>query len=421
MPMLQWMKQNAQSMKFCKVREAIMKWKYSAGSMAFFIAFSMISTADAQEMSKGAYLARAGDCAACHTAPGGQSYAGGYPLSSPIGVIYSTNITPDKETGIGNYSLRDFSNAVRAGKRKDGVQLYPAMPYPSFAKITDDDLKSLYDYFMHEVKSVKSVTPKNKTSPVVRARWPLSVWNNIYGSNTRFEEDSSKSEAWNRGSYLVQGLAHCGACHTPRGIGLAEKSMDEKSDYYLTGARLDGWYAPSLRIGGTLSPFELEAELKKGANSRHSVSGPMRDVVANSMQYLSNKDIKAIATYIISLPTETRPLSRKMRAAARYNNYCSTCHGMDGKGISNVIPSLVSNETVIAPDDSNLIQVVFFGEETATTHKQMGYQMPSYGDVLSRQDIADVLSYIRQSWGNNSSSVYTRKIDRISASSEGKY
>lgn len=384
---------------------------------ACFIAFGAIllfaQVAAAKSLSKGEYLARAGDCIACHTGATGQKFAGGHALESPIGTIYSTNITPDKETGIGNYSLEDFSRAVRQGVRKDGTQLYPAMPYPSFAKITDEDITVLYAFFMNEVEPVSYKVPKNDIPFLLNARWPLKIWNGVLGSDTAFQNDESKSEQWNRGAYLVQGLGHCGTCHTPRGLGFAEKAMDGKDLVYLTGASLGGWYAPSLRIGGILPPDEIENELKYGINSTRSMSGPMRDVVTYSLQYMSDDDIGAIVTYLISLPVSEPTMTKRQRAAANYNEYCSVCHGMDGKGISNVVPALVGNQTVIATNDQNLINVVFFGGETAITSKHMAYQMPAYGQILNRQDLADLLSYVRQSWGNNSMTVSQNRLNQI--------
>lgn len=391
----------------------MMKNQLKAGFILLGTILSFCHIAEAQNLSKGEYLARAGDCIACHTGPSGLKFAGGEPLASPIGTIYSTNITPDKETGIGNYTLEDFSAAVRHGKRKDGTQLYPAMPYPSFTKITDEDIATLYQFFMDEVEPISNKVPDNEIPFVMSARWPLKVWNGVLGSDTPFEPDTSKSDSWNRGAYLVQGLGHCGTCHTPRGLGFAEKAMDEKSDVFLSGASLGGWYAPSLRLNGKMPPSELAAELKYGINAKRSMSGPMRDVVTYSLQYLSDDDIGAIVTYLSSLHAPPAILTQKQRSAALYNEYCSVCHGMDGKGISNVVPALVGNQTVTAQDDSNLINVVFFGGETATTSKHMAYQMPAYRYILSNQDLAGLLTYVRQSWGNNSLPVSQNRLNEV--------
>src|SRR5215469_11026336 len=241
------------------------------------------ATANAQQTaapsSKGEYIARAGDCIACHSVRGGKAFAGGLRMGTPMGVIYSTNITPDPDTGIGNYSLADFDRAVRAGVAKDGHRLFPAMPYPSYAKISDEDVQALYVFFMKEVPPVKQA---NKPSDV--SRWPLAFWNAIYRPKGVYAARADRDAAWNRGAYLVEGLGHCGACHTPRGWLLQEKALDDRSGDYLQGAELDGWSAPNLRgdlrtgLGGW-SQDEVVAFLKSGHNDKGVAFGSMLDVV----------------------------------------------------------------------------------------------------------------------------------------------
>ena len=195
--------------------------------------------------SRGEYVARAANCVACHTLPDGPALAGGLEMATPLGNIYATNITPDKETGIGNYTLADFDASVRQGVAKDGHRLYPAMPYPSYAKITDEDIAAMYDYFMNSVPAVKYSPPENKIPWPLNIRWPLAVWNILFFDDDVYEADESKSDAWNRGAYLVQGLGHCGACHTPRGLAFNERGYDEDDSEFLcrcffsiTGMRL---------------------------------------------------------------------------------------------------------------------------------------------------------------------------------------
>src|SRR6202012_605521 len=201
----------------------------------------------AAPMSKGEYTARAGDCVACHSVPGGKAFAGGLKMGSPVGNIYSTNITPDKDTGIGNYSYEDFERAVRHGVAKDGHHLYPAMPYPSYAKLTDDDVRTLYDYFMKEVPAVHQANMPNEIPWYLSFRWPLAIWNVIFTSSGSYVAQSNHDAQWNRGAYLVESLEHCGACHPPRGLAFQEKALDGSSDTYLAGANRDGWSAANLR------------------------------------------------------------------------------------------------------------------------------------------------------------------------------
>ncbi|TMV85142.1 c-type cytochrome, partial [Thioclava sp. BHET1] len=198
-------------------------------------------------LAKGEYVARTADCVACHSTPDGKPFAGGLKMGTPLGAIYSTNITPDPKTGIGHYSLADFDRALRDGVAADGHRLYPAMPYPSYAKMSDDDLRALYAYFMHEVKPADVANRPSEIAPPMNQRWPLALWNAVFAGGGSYRPVAGKDAAWNRGAYLVQGPGHCGSCHTPRSVAFNEKAMDQSSKLYLSGALLDGWYAPSLR------------------------------------------------------------------------------------------------------------------------------------------------------------------------------
>jgi alcohol dehydrogenase (quinone), cytochrome c subunit len=219
--------------------------------------------------SEGEYLARAGDCVACHSVRGGKAFAGGLRLGSPMGAIYSTNITPDTDTGIGNYSLQDFDRAVRMGVAKDGHHLYPAMPYPSYAKISAADIQALYTFFMKEVPPVKQVNKEDEIPWYLSWRWPLAIWNLLFAPTRAYVAQQDHDATWNRGAYLVEGLGHCGACHTARGWAFQEKAYDDSSSAYLQGAELDAWSAPNLRgdlrtgLGGW-SPDDITVFLKSG-------------------------------------------------------------------------------------------------------------------------------------------------------------
>src|SRR5580692_10804947 len=256
--------------------------------------------------NKGEYLARAGDCVSCHSTPGGKAFAGGLRMGTPMGVIYSTNITPDPDTGIGNYSLADFDRAVRSGIAKDGHHLYPAMPYPSYAKISNEDVQALYTFFMKDVPPVKQANKPNEIPWYLSPRWPLAIWNTIFAGSGPYEARAGRDAAWNRGAYLVEGLGHCGACHSPRGWAFQEKALDDGSSAYLQGAELDAWSAPNLRgdlrtgLGGW-SQDDIVSLLKSGHNNNVVAFGSMLDVV-NSTPYLSDEDIGAMASFIKSLP-----------------------------------------------------------------------------------------------------------------------
>lgn len=206
----------------------------------------LVSSA-ANAMSPGEYVAKAADCTACHTAPGGAALAGGLRFPTPPGDIYSTNITPDKQQGIGRYTFAEFDRAMRQGIARDGHHLYPAMPYTAYAKMSDKDMRALYDYLLHEVPASSQPNRDSDISWPLSMRWPLGIWNALFHNDDRYQPDAQQSAQWNRGAYLVQGAGHCGSCHTPRGWALQEQALDQSRSAYLSGAELDGWFAPSLR------------------------------------------------------------------------------------------------------------------------------------------------------------------------------
>lgn len=388
-----------------------------------------------QALTPGQQLAAAGDCIACHTAVGGQTYAGGLKMSTPIGAIYSTNITPDKETGIGNYSYEEFAKAVREGAAKDGRNLYPAMPYTSYAKINDQDLHILYDFFMHQVPAVKQQNRDSDIPWPLSMRWPLSVWNWVFHDDTVFKPDSSQSAQWNRGAYLVQGLAHCGTCHTPRGIGFQEKALDQHDAAYLTGGTLEGWHAPDLTGNvknglGRWSAQDIAQFLKTGRTDTSAAFGSMTDVVAHSTQYLSNDDLEAVAVYLKSLKssdpqavapkndTETSLALIKgdmsKPGAQAYMDNCSACHRIDGQGYTKTFPALAHNSAVLSDDPSSLINVVLRGGQMAVTQEApTGLTMPDFAWRLDDKQVADLLTFIRSSWGNNAPAVTADEVKAL--------
>lgn len=386
-------------------------------------------------IKKGQYLARAADCAACHTAPHGAPFAGGLAMQTPMGTIYSTNITPDKKTGIGHYSYGDFERAVRHGVRPDGAALYPAMPYVSYAIVRNDDIKALYAYFMSSVKPVAQANQATTMPWPLSMRWPMALWQMAFARPRHFVADKSQSEEVQRGAYLVEGLEHCGACHTPRGIAFQEKALrDTRSGVYLSGSALEGWYAKDLRNESaglaSWSQEEIVDFLATGRTSRTAAFGSMAEVISHSTQHLSKADLGGIAQYLKQLPArpghqektvlEPSTTTAKLRAgdytasgAVGYVEYCSECHRLDGRGAPRVFPALAGNSIVSAKDPSSLIQFTLAGGGMASTpHDRMAFVMPGF-DQLRNREIAEILNFIRNGWGNRGSQVTASDVARM--------
>ena len=389
--------------------------------------------------TRGEYLARAGDCVSCHSVPGGKAFAGGLKMGTPLGAIYSTNITPDRETGIGGYSLADFDRAVRRGIAKDGHRLYPAMPYPSYAKLTDADVAALYDFFMKQVPAVHQANLKSEISWPLSMRWPLAIWDALFTTSDSYANKSGHDAAWNRGAYLVQGLGHCGACHTVRGFAWQEKALDDSGSDYLSGAELDAWYAPGLRGDlrtglGSWSKDDIVAFLKHGHNRAATAFGSMIDVVNNSTPYMSDDDLKAIADYLNSLPaTSAQPAfvyNDATTAALRgghaaqpgatvYTGTCANCHGFDAKGFAPYIPPLAGNPVVFDKNPSSLINLVLNGSNPLVVKGTPdAYRMPQFRLQYSDQEIADVVTFIRNGWGNQAPAVTAAQVAKLRKSTD---
>lgn len=386
-------------------------------------------------IAKGRYVAHAGDCVACHTAPGGKPFAGGLGMQTPLGTIYSTNITPDKTTGIGSYSYGDFERAVRRGVRPDGTPLYPAMPYPSYMVVNDEDMKALYAYFMSDVAPAAKPNQDTTIPWPLNMRWPLAWWQLLYAQPRDFTPDLTLSASELRGAYLVEGLGHCSACHTPRGIGYQEKSLrNDLKGEFLSGSVLEGWYAKNLRDEARgLSSWtadEIVDFLKTGRTARSAAFGSMADVVAHSTQYLQDSDLRAIADYLKQLPARPgkerqwkpdedrttqalRTGDYTVTGALQYVEHCALCHRLDGKGAPRIFPALANNSIVFAEDPSSLIQITLAGGSMPRTpHDRMAFTMPGFAN-LSDQDLADILTFIRNGWGNHASSVSVSDIARM--------
>lgn len=382
-------------------------------------------------IEKGRYLAIVGDCKACHTAPGGSDFAGGRAMEMPVlGTIYTSNITPDINTGIGGWTLPEFDRALRRGIGKDGRNLYPAMPYESYAKITDDDIKALYAYFLFGVSPVHEAPPANKIHKALQARWPLKVWNFLFAPDEAFTPDSSQSDAWNRGAYLVQGLAHCGACHTPRGIAFQEKAYDENGNRFLAGGPvLDGWQAYNITSDpvsgiGEWSDEQLTQYLKTGhVNRLAQAAGPMAEAIENSLSRLSDSDITAMVTYLRTVPAVRgkarvarhslgtpatdviikrgnplavdRAANLKSDGARLYLGLCATCHGVDGRGSKDgYYPSLINNSTVGAESEHNLRQTILQGVRRKIGDDEI--MMPGFARDLDEAQLKKLLEYLRR-------------------------
>jgi mono/diheme cytochrome c family protein len=380
------------------------------------------------------YLARVADCVACHSTPGGSAFAGGLKMGTPLGAIYSTNISPDPDTGIGKYTLADFDLAVRHGIAKNGHHLYPAMPYPSYAKLSDVDVVALYQFFMDEVPPVHRPNLKSEIPALLSFRWPLAFWNLIFAPSVGYVANRSHDANWNRGAYLVQGPGHCGACHTPRGVGLQEKALDDSSADFLAGGKVDAWYAPGLRGDlrtglGTWSTRDIGEFLKHGHIQTGSAFGSMTDVINNSTSYFSDADIDAVAVYLKSLPATSaqqavvydnvttealrnRPTTQP--AAAIYASECGSCHGLDAKGFSPYMPALAGNPVVLDEEPSSLINVVLNGSPPLVARGMPdAYRMPQFRQQLSDQDIADVITFIRNRWGNQAPVVSATQVAKL--------
>ncbi|AYD03543.1 cytochrome c [Neorhizobium sp. NCHU2750] len=393
-------------------------------------------------VARGRYLATAADCAACHTAPrGGAPFAGGYGIDTPLGKIFSTNITPSKEDGIGSYSEADFARAVREGVAKDGSHLYPAMPYTAYSKITDDDMKALYAYFMHEVKPDDHKPQQTELPFPFSVRSSMAVWNLLFLGQDRFKPNPAKSAEWNRGAYLAEALEHCSTCHTPRNTLMAEASGQS-----LAGGSIGSWYAPNITsdkvsgIGGW-SDEDLTQYLKTGhVAGKAQAAGPMAEAVENSLQHLSDDDIKAIVTYLKDTPaissgdkqsrSDLGKPSTEAEAALRgtpgqeigengfhvFTGSCAACHQVDGQG-NDHYPSLFHNTATGGDRPDNLVSTILYG-----LHRTVGETetfMPAFGpdasftDRLSDRDIADVSNYVLSHYGNSAVKVTPTDVARI--------
>jgi mono/diheme cytochrome c family protein len=361
----------------------------------------------ADTIAHGKALTEAGDCASCHTADPAKPFAGGKRIDTPFGGIYSPNLTPDRETGIGDWSDGDFSRALRYGVDPDGSRYYPAFPYPNFTKLTRDDILAIRAY-------LATLAPVHNDPPPPELRWPLNyrvvmrLWNFLFFRPGIFEPDQQKSAEWNRGGYLVTGAAHCGACHTPKNFLGADKRGRA-----FGGGLIGGWFAPRLdnaaRTGlKSWSVDDIAEYLASGRNTKSHAGGLMAEVVANSTSKMSDADVRAIAVYLKDLPpgapepqVAAPPPAEMTAGKAIYDHLCIACHEADGSGAPRIYPPLPGNANLQSADPASTIRVTLDGAQTMTTPRAPNTgSMPAYAKDLSDQQVADVTNYIRNSWGN---------------------
>ena len=373
-------------------------------------------------IEKGRYLAEAADCSGCHTVPErGQPFAGGRAIETPFGNIVSPNITPDRESGIGNWSDDDFDKAVRKGIRSDGSRLYPAMPYTAYTKMSRDDVIAIRAY-LNTVKPVHTKPAPNLLPFPLNIRTGMWAWDKLYFAEGEFKSDPQKSAEWNRGAFLVQGPGHCGACHTPKTF----LGGDQASEY-LRGSYLQGWFAPNItndaRRGlGNWSVDDLTTYLKTGHNRISAATGPMAEEVTLSSSHLTDDDLKAIATYLKSVAGEQSsaggaPINASdpavMAGQAIYRDVCSACHGLDGQGVAKLFPSLAKSSLVRSDDPTTLIRLVLRGARSvATKEEPTSPGMPSFNWQLDDVQIAAVLTYVRNTWGAAAPPVASKEVER---------
>jgi mono/diheme cytochrome c family protein len=369
--------------------------------------------AQAAQIARGAYLARAGNCSACHTARGGAEWAGGRGIETPFGTVHAGNLTPDPATGIGDWNASHFWRAMHNGRSKDGRLLYPAFPYTHYTRVTREDSDALFAF----LRTVPPVVQQNRPHAL---RFPydsqvaLAVWRALYFQPEPWRDDPAQDATWNRGAYLVRGLAHCSACHAPRNAWGAIDATQEWSGGLLP---LQRWYAPSLRSAseggvGHWSVQDVVRLLRDGVNDQASVLGPMAEVVHRSTAHLSAEDLSAMAVFLRTLaaaapptpptpaPPDVEPRVARL-GAGLYAEHCAGCHGDDGRGTADAFPPLAGNRAVLMANPANVVRVVLHGGFLPSTPgNPRPHGMPPFSHQLTDEQVAAVVTYLRTSWGN---------------------
>jgi len=385
--------------------------------------------AQASLVERGAYLAKAADCMACHTSQGGKEFAGGLAIRLPFGTLYSTNITPDKETGIGNYNDQDFLNALHRGTRNDGARLYPAMPYTSYTYMTDADALAVKAY-LFSLPSVRAVVPANTLMFPFNQRWGMIFWSALFNPDTRFTPDTSKSAEWNRGAYLAEALAHCGECHTPRNLALA---LDNRQKF--AGAVTAGWRAFNISSDktagiGAWRDEDLVSYLSIGHTDGHgTASGPMGEAVDHSFSQMAPEDIRAVVAYLRSVPpigspdlpatlAPPAPASHKQggstpdpRGKMVFEGACVSCHGWTGESSISPFATLTGSWAVNDPSATNVAQIVISGTRRHTPANAVS--MPAFGNAYSDDEIAAVANYVTARFGTKPSQMTAQHVAEL--------
>ena len=380
------------------------------------------TAADPAAIARGAYLARVGNCMGCHTARGGAEYAGGRGIETPFGVVYAPNLTPDRETGLGAWTEAELWRALHNGRSRDGRLLYPAFPYPSYTAVTREDAAALHAF-------LQSLPPVRQPNRAHELRFPyhlqasLAVWRALYFRPGEFKADPGRSAEWNRGSYLVQGLGHCVACHSSRNWLGATPGSGALGGGLIP---MQNWYAPSLATTheaglADWSTEEISALLSTGFSPRGSAMGPMAEVVYRSTQYLSAEDARAMAVYLKALPqvrakpqrVEPAPAEVLRLGAKVYGDRCASCHGDRGEGVAGAYPPLAGNGAATMASPNNLIKAVLYGGfPPATRGNPRPFGMPPFKQLLSDAEVAAVATHVRQSWGNQAAAVSALQVHR---------
>jgi len=405
---------------------AIVAWLNVRGEAPLSSAAPRVA-ASAGQVARGEALTRAGDCTGCHTARGGRFLAGGRAIETPFGNVFASNLTPDAETGLGRWSADEFWRALHHGRSKSGRLLYPAFPYPNYTRVSRDDADAMFAY----LQSIPAVAQKNLAHTLAfpfGTQAALAIWRALYFRPAEHVDDPARSAEWNRGAYLVEGLGHCNACHSARNaLGATRGTLD------LQGGLIpvQNWYAPSLASPREASVAgwpkdEVVQLLKTGIAPQGFVMGPMSDVVLNSTQHLSDADLAAMATYLQALPppSESEPAPTETarpsaRGAALYKDHCVACHGERGEGVPKAYPALAGSRAVTMRSSANLVHVVLEGGfPPSTTGNPRPFGMPPFAPVLQDADVAELLSFVRGSWGNRAAPVSTLDVAKARAGRE---
>ena len=378
--------------------------------------------AAAEQVARGEYLARVGDCMACHTVPGGAPYAGGRGIETPFGLVYAPNLTPDTATGLGSWTAAEFRRAMHNGRSRDGRLLYPAFPYDAYTRVRREDVDAIFAY-LQSLPAVEQPRRAHALRFPYSTQAALAVWRALFFTPGEQHDAPQESATWNRGAYLVQGLGHCAACHSPRNAWGATSQAQALSGGLIP---VQHWYAPALNRADEAgvaqwSEEEVMALLRTGVNGHAGVSGPMAEVVFRSTQYLSEADARAMAVYLRALPPQ--PPMRAVGAVASapamargaevYRQHCAQCHGEQGRGQAGAFPALAGNRAVMLADPTNVVRLVLQGGYLpATAGHPRPHGMPPLRQVLSDDDVAAVATFVRNSWGNQAPGVGTMEVYR---------